>query len=171
MGVDVRTLTDELVKLARALESLNTVGRSAAVWALDGEVRLLYAASDAPPELLASAAGRLGAGESHFEVRGGPGARGAVYVCRVGGEAVAYGSFIYGAGQPHLGATIEQLIEMAETSLGKRVADMGRTEKQQVVRFLDERGAFLIRRAVEDVADRLGVTRFTIYNYLDREES
>jgi predicted transcriptional regulator YheO len=46
---------------------------------------------------------------------------------------------------------------------------MSRREKQQVVRFLDERGVFLIRKAVESTAERLGVTRFTIYNYLERE--
>ena len=35
-------------------------------------------------------------------------------------------------------------------------------------RRLDERGAFLIKKSVEQVAERLGVSRFTIYNYLDQ---
>ena len=34
------------------------------------------------------------------------------------------------------------------------------------MRLLDERGAFRLRKAVEDVADALGVSRFTVYNYL-----
>jgi predicted transcriptional regulator YheO len=44
---------------------------------------------------------------------------------------------------------------------------MSRAEKQQVVRFLDGRGAFALRKSVETVADALGVSRFTVYNYLD----
>ena len=45
--------------------------------------------------------------------------------------------------------------------------ELPRETKQQVVARLDAQGAFVIRRAVEDVADRLGVSRFTIYNYLN----
>ena len=44
---------------------------------------------------------------------------------------------------------------------------MTRAEKQQLVRYLDERGAFALRRSVESVAETLGVSRFTVYNYLD----
>jgi len=33
--------------------------------------------------------------------------------------------------------------------------------------MLDERGAFAFRRSVESVADLMGVSRFTIYNYLN----
>ena len=32
---------------------------------------------------------------------------------------------------------------------------------------LNERGAFRYRKAVEDIADALGVSRFTVYNYLN----
>ena len=37
------------------------------------------------------------------------------------------------------------------------------------MRLLDGRGAFQLRKAVEDVADALGVSRFTVYNYLNAE--
>ncbi len=37
----------------------------------------------------------------------------------------------------------------------------------EVVLHEDERGAFAYRRSVEDVADSLGVSRFTVYNYLN----
>ena len=33
--------------------------------------------------------------------------------------------------------------------------------------MLDQRGAFTLRRAVEDVADEMGVSRITVYNYLN----
>ena len=35
------------------------------------------------------------------------------------------------------------------------------------MRLLDERGAFVLRRAVDDIADRMRVSRITIYNYLN----
>jgi hypothetical protein len=35
------------------------------------------------------------------------------------------------------------------------------------IRLLDEQGAFILRRAVEDVADAMKVSRITVYNYLN----
>jgi hypothetical protein len=163
-------LAEQLVRLAQALEPFNGPGRSAAVWTLGRRPRLLYAGPHADQGILAAATERLMDEAATFEIDGGPGIRGKVVVCGGGPRRAAYGLFLDGAGQPHLGATIGGLIEAAERGMGKHVADMSRIEKQQVVRFLDDRGAFLIRRAVEDIADRLGVTRFTIYNYLDRED-
>jgi len=159
-------LAEQLAQLAEQLEPLNGEGRSAAVWLLGDPPRLLYAGPHARGEVLEDATARLAAGEYTFEVHGEMGVRGKVVVC---GEA-AYGLFLHGAGQPHLEDTVRQLIAAAERSIGRPVPHMTRSEKQQVVRFLDERGVFLIRKAVEDVAERLGVTRFTIYNYLDRHE-
>ena len=68
---------------------------------------------------------------------------------------------------PHVGRALDQLVAAAEGRVGRPVAEMSRAEKQQVVRFLDQRGAFELKRAVETVADVLGVSRFTVYNYLD----
>ncbi|HAZ33053.1 MAG TPA: transcriptional regulator, partial [Acidimicrobiaceae bacterium] len=45
--------------------------------------------------------------------------------------------------------------------------NMSREDKQRAVRLLDERGAFTLRRAVEDLADAMGVSRITVYNYLN----
>ena len=36
---------------------------------------------------------------------------------------------------------------------------------------VNERGAFTLRKSVEDVAEALGVSRFTVYNYLERIDS
>jgi predicted transcriptional regulator YheO len=33
--------------------------------------------------------------------------------------------------------------------------------------MLDQRGAFLLRKAVETVGEMMGVSRITIYNYLN----
>lgn len=67
----------------------------------------------------------------------------------------------------HLDDAITHLVAQAEASVGKRLDEMTRSEKQLLVRFLDERGAFSLRKSVEQVAAMLGVSRFTVYNYLD----
>jgi hypothetical protein len=67
----------------------------------------------------------------------------------------------------HLEDALAQLIEQGEAHVGRPLKEMTRTEKQQLVRYLDERGAFSLRKAVERVAETLGVSRFTVYNYLD----
>jgi hypothetical protein len=162
------SLADLLVGLARALELTLGPGRSAAVWSLDPSIHLRHLGSQAPPALVRAAEARLEREAISFEVQGGPGACGSVHVCSLDEDRAAFGLFVDG-GEPHLEVAIDRLIDLAEQGMEKRVEDMSRTEKQEVVRFLDERGAFLIRRAVADVAARLGVTRFTIYNYLDRE--
>jgi len=62
---------------------------------------------------------------------------------------------------------LEGLIALAETQIGRPISKMDRADKQRLVRFLDQRGAFALRKSVEAVADVLGVSRFTVYNYLD----
>ncbi len=50
---------------------------------------------------------------------------------------------------------------------GKPVAYMNKEEKVNIVKKLDEQGAFLIKGAIDYVAKILCVSRYTIYNYLD----
>ncbi len=66
-----------------------------------------------------------------------------------------------------LHGALDRLIEGVEREFGARLPQLGREEKQQAIRLLDERGAFTLRRAVEDVADAMGVSRITVYNYLN----
>ena len=53
--------------------------------------------------------------------------------------------------------------------MGAKLGELDRAGKQRAVRVLRERGAFDLRKSVSSVADALGVTRFTVYNYLNRE--
>jgi predicted transcriptional regulator YheO len=62
---------------------------------------------------------------------------------------------------------LETLIQNAISSIGKNPADMTRDEKVAIVAYLETKGAFLIRYSVERVAELLGMTKYTIYNYLD----
>lgn len=65
---------------------------------------------------------------------------------------------------------LDRLIEQVERELGADLCQLDRAGKQEVVRRLDSLGAFGLRKAVEDIADRLGVSRFTVYNYLNSHE-
>jgi predicted transcriptional regulator YheO len=66
-----------------------------------------------------------------------------------------------------LHGALDRLIEGVEREFGTRLPQLSREEKQRAIRLLDERGAFTLRRAVEDVADAMGVSRITVYNYLN----
>jgi hypothetical protein len=66
-----------------------------------------------------------------------------------------------------LHGALDRLIEQVEHELGGKLPALSREDKQEAVRLLDDRGAFLLRRSVELVADALGVSRITVYNYLN----
>lgn len=66
-----------------------------------------------------------------------------------------------------LHGALDRLIEGVERDLGGKLDELDRAGKQLAVRLLDERGAFVLRRAVEDVADAMNVSRITVYNYLN----
>jgi hypothetical protein len=66
-----------------------------------------------------------------------------------------------------LQGALDRLLQQIEQEIGEPLTRLDREGKQDVVRRLDERGAFTLRKAVEDIANRLEVSRFTIYNYLN----
>lgn len=68
---------------------------------------------------------------------------------------------------PPLHGALDRLIDTVAAELGSPLPTLSREDKQRAVRLLDERGAFTLRRAVEDVADAMGVSRITVYNYLN----
>jgi predicted transcriptional regulator YheO len=49
----------------------------------------------------------------------------------------------------------------------ERVDEMDRNQKLQLVKFMNDKGVFLIKGSVEKVADLLKVSKVTIYSYLD----
>jgi HTH domain len=76
------------------------------------------------------------------------------------------GQVVAGVRLPPLHGALDRLIAQVERELGMRLADLDREQKQSAVAMLDDLGAFTLRKGVEDVADALGVSRFTVYNYL-----
>ncbi len=59
------------------------------------------------------------------------------------------------------------MVRAAERDTGTAANEWDRAQKQAVVRTLHERGAFLLRGSVDDIAEIMGVSRITIYNYLN----
>ncbi|KUL50976.1 MULTISPECIES: helix-turn-helix domain-containing protein [unclassified Streptomyces] len=72
---------------------------------------------------------------------------------------------------PQLADSLDHILLALERKQGKPLADLDRKAKQEVVRILEARGAFSVRHGVETVAGALGVSRFTVYNYLNRENA
>ena len=119
--------------------------------------------------LARQAGGELGIEARRWVVHGGPAAadHGALDrggIAMIAGDEQAIGELDR---LPHLQGALDRLIATVETELGGPLHQLSREDKQRAVRLLDQSGAFILRRAVEDVADAMGVSRITVYNYLN----
>jgi hypothetical protein len=81
------------------------------------------------------------------------------------------GAVVGGLRLPGVQGTLERMIAAVEHELGGPLAELSREDKQAAVQMLHERGAFELRRSVETVAEAMGVSRFTIYNYLNAADA
>ena len=68
---------------------------------------------------------------------------------------------------PSLHDALDTMMQIAQREVGSEPKDWTRDDKQHVVRMLNDRGAFLLRGSIDDVAEAMGVSRITIYNYLN----
>ena len=96
----------------------------------------------------------------------------------IGAHVVAPGDVVAGditlewEGEPAIGirlvdiVSLERLVATVEDQLGSPLDELNRADRQRAVRVLDERGAFRLRKSIEDIGDAMGVSRITIYNYL-----
>jgi predicted transcriptional regulator YheO len=71
---------------------------------------------------------------------------------------------------PELHGALERMIEAVERDAGADLGAMDRAQKQVSVRALDDQGAFLLRGAVDRIARAMGVSRVTLYSYLNALE-
>ena len=63
---------------------------------------------------------------------------------------------------------LTKLMNQAVAMVGQDVDKMTKEEKESVLRYLDEKGAFLITKSGDRVCDFLGISKFQLYNYLNR---
>lgn len=64
--------------------------------------------------------------------------------------------------------TVEALFSQAMAGVGKHPASMNLDEKTILVENLENNGTFQLKGAVEQVAAKMGVTKYTVYNYLKK---
>lgn len=62
---------------------------------------------------------------------------------------------------------LDKLIEQALALVGKPVALMNKDDKVAVVQYLNNAGAFLITKSGDKIANLLGISKFTLYSYMD----
>jgi predicted transcriptional regulator YheO len=84
-------------------------------------------------------------------------------VGRLGSEAVPEREEIF-AGD--IRDVVAGMITKILNEMGKTPGVMSREEKMEVVKRLEERGAFLVKRSAEQVAEALDLSRYTIFSYL-----
>ncbi len=79
------------------------------------------------------------------------------------------------APREHFGADLvsvmDSMISDAIREIGRPVENMSRDDKIAVLERLDQRGATQMRKSVEAIAKRLGISRVTAYSYLDEARS
>lgn len=69
--------------------------------------------------------------------------------------------------QPGDSKQLGDLFDQCVATLGKPLDALTKTDRLKVVSLLRERSAFSYRKSVPYVAGRLGVSRYTVYKYLD----
>ena len=63
---------------------------------------------------------------------------------------------------------LEELIQQSVALVGKPAALMNKEDKIRAIRFLNENGAFLVTRSGDKVAKHFGISKYTLYSYLDK---
>lgn len=66
-----------------------------------------------------------------------------------------------------VGDLLDDLIDESVRLIGKPAHAMNREEKKTAIEHLNKAGAFLITKSSEKVAEYFGISKFTLYNYID----
>lgn len=66
---------------------------------------------------------------------------------------------------------LDDLIEQSVRLVGKPVAMMSKEDKIEAIAFLNKAGAFLITRSGDRVSKYFGISKYTLYSYIDAKQS
>lgn len=69
----------------------------------------------------------------------------------------------------NVGELLDELIDSAMKHVGKPVALMKKADKVKAIQYLKKAGAFQILKSGDKVCKLLGISKFTLYNYIDTE--
>ena len=62
---------------------------------------------------------------------------------------------------------LDELIEQSVQLVGKPVLMMNKEDKVKAIRFLNDSGAFLVTKSGDKVAKYFGISKYTLYSYID----
>ncbi len=62
---------------------------------------------------------------------------------------------------------LEDLIQQSVALVGKPVALMNKDDKVRAIQFLSQNGAFLVTKSGDKVAKYFGISKYTLYSYID----
>ena len=65
---------------------------------------------------------------------------------------------------------LDELIAQSVALVGKPVALMNKDDKVKAIRFLSDNGAFLVTKSGDKVAKHFGISKYTLYSYIDTKQ-
>lgn len=65
---------------------------------------------------------------------------------------------------------LDDLIAQSVALVGKPVALMNKDDKVRAIRFLNDSGAFLVTKSGDKVARYFGISKYTLYSYIDTKQ-
>lgn len=61
---------------------------------------------------------------------------------------------------------LDNYIDEALKIVGKPIPMLKKNDRVQIVKYLDEKGAFVLQRSIPIISEKLNISRYTLYNYL-----
>lgn len=65
---------------------------------------------------------------------------------------------------------LDELIEQSVKLVGKPAALMNKDDKRKAIGFLSQSGAFLVTKSGDKIAKYFGISKYTLYSYIDKQE-
>lgn len=65
---------------------------------------------------------------------------------------------------------LDDLIAQSVALVGKPVALMNKEDKVKAIQFLNQNGAFLVTKSGDKVAKHFGISKYTLYSYIDTKQ-
>ncbi|MGM9573554.1 MAG: transcriptional regulator [Hominicoprocola sp.] len=65
---------------------------------------------------------------------------------------------------------LDELIEQSVALVGKPAVLMNKEDKMRAIGFLSQNGAFLITKSGDKVAKYFGISKYTLYSYIDKQQ-
>ncbi len=66
---------------------------------------------------------------------------------------------------------LDELIDQSVRLVGKPVALMNKEDKVKAIQFLNDTGAFLITKSGDKICKFFGISKYTLYSYIDESKS